>query len=230
MNMLRKLLVALLIAALGLTGAAMADAKVTVQGSGTVLMDADRATIRVGVRETAADVIAAQSAVNERIQAVVEAMTAMGVDAGDIYTNMIGIYPNYDYSGETERITNYTAYNDISVITSDIADVGKYIDAAFEAGANTLDGVSFSASDTTDAVNQALALAMSNAMEKAKALAEAAGMELSGIDEIRESYGYSGGNSPVMYARTESAKDAGTRVMASQLEITACVEVQFELK
>ena len=226
--MLRRWLAALLIAVLALTGTALADAKVTVLGTGTVLMDADRATIRVGVRELAEDVIAAQSSVNARIEAIVAALEALGVGEDELSTDTISIYPNYDYSGETERIAGYSAYNALSVTIQDIDNVGKIIDAAFEAGANTLDSVTFSASDTAEANHQALALAVKDAMEKAKVLAEAAGMMLGGIESIRESGGYSY-STPVKFARAEAAMDTATRVMASQLEVSATVEVEFEL-
>ena len=227
--MLRKWLAALLIAVLALTGTALADAKVTVLGTGTVLMDADRATIRVGVRELAEDVIAAQSSVNARIEAIVAALEALGVGEDALSTDTISIYPNYEYSGETERIAGYSAYNALSVTIQDIDNVGKIIDAAFEAGANTLDSVTFSASDTAEANHQALALAVKDAMEKAGVLAEAAGMTLGGIESIRESGGYSY-STPVKFARTEAAMDTATRVMASRLEVSATVEVEFELK
>ena len=225
--MTRKLLAALL-ALLMIALPAMAEADLTVQGTATVLMDADRATIRVGVRDNATEVLEAQRSVNARIDAIVEALCAKGIAREDISTDSIGIYPNYDYSGETERITGYTAFNTISAVTADIENAGQYIDAAFEAGANTLDGVIFSASDTQDAYNQALAQAYANALSKAGALSAAMGMKLGDVDAVREgaSGGYSG---PVLYAKAESTAADSTRVLASQLQISATVEVEFEL-
>lgn len=230
--MTKKWLAALIAAIMLLSAGASAEARLTVQGNGTVLMDADRATIRVGVREIAEDVVTAQSNVNGRIEAIVNALKALGLDEKDIFTDSIGIYPNYDYSGNRERITGYNAYNTVSATISDIEGVGKYIDAAFEAGANTLDNVAFSASDTQDASNQALAEALKNATAKAQALAEASGMTLGEIVSIAENAGYSYGGTPVLYAKAEAADamENGTRVMASQLQVGASVIVEFELR
>ncbi len=207
---------------------AMAEGStLTVRGAGVVYVDADRVSISVGVREVAAQVADAQAAVNEKINAVIAALNDMGATGDSISTNSIGIYPNYDYSDD-EQITGYTAYNSILIVVSDVCNAGAYIDAAFAAGANSLDYVDFSAADTAaDAGSQALAMAVQNAMEKAQVLAEAAGMRLGGILEIREadSDSYS---LPVMYAKGENAA-ADTGVVPSKQQVSAAVNVVFEL-
>ena len=214
-------------------GALAADAipSLTVQGNGVVYMDADQATITVGVRETADDVMAAQSSVNEKISAVIQALTELGIASEDMYTNSINIYPNYDYSSSDEQIVGYTAYNSISALTSDVANVGTYIDAAFAAGANTLDNVEFSASDTDAASEQALKLAVEDATAKAQVLAEAAGMDVWYILSIQEGASYNYGNPTIRYAEM-SASDgaAGTQVIASQLQVSATVSMTFAIE
>lgn len=216
-----------LMLALACAGALAEGATLTVQGAGMVEVDADCATICVGVREAAADVQEAQAAVNEKLAAVVDALSAMGIGGEHISTNTISIYPNYDYSSDMEQIVGYSANNSILVTTGDIDSVGTYIDAAFAAGANSLDYVEFTASNTDAAGSQALALAVGNAQDKARVLAEAAGKRVGAILEIREgtSNEY---DMPVMYARTEDA-GAGTQVFASKQRVTAAVSVVFEL-
>ncbi len=203
------------------------ESTLTVRGAGVVYVDADRVTISVGVREVAAQVTDAQSAVNEKISAVISAMNDLGVTGDSISTNSIGIYPNYDYSSNEEQINGYTAYNSILVVISDVSNAGTYIDAAFAAGANSLDYVDFSAADTEDAGSRALAMAVQNALEKAQVLAEAAGMRLGGILEIREADSDSY-NLPVMYAKGETAP-MDTEVVASKQQVNAAVNVVFEL-
>lgn len=202
--------------------------KVTVQGVGVVQLDADTVTICVGVREVSSDVASAQATVNERIDAIVKALADMGVGKDAVSTDSIGIYPNYDYSDD-EVITGYTAYNSLRVVVKDVDDAGAYIDAAFSAGANSLDYVDFSASDTAEAGSQALALAVESARAKAEVLAQAAGAQLGQIVEIVENPdGYYGDTTA--YARVESAKDAGggTQLLASKQQVTASVNVTFE--
>lgn len=199
----------------------------SVRGDGIVYLDADRATITIGIKETAEEVANAQNAVNDKMAAIIQALTEKGIEQGNLYTNTISIYPNYDYSQSDDRIVGYTAYNSIDVLITDIQCVGAYIDAAFSAGANTLDNVEFSASDTQDACDRTLALAVENALAKTEILAEAAGMEVKCIEEIEEISNY---NASLNYFYRMETADAvaatGTQVMASRLQISASVNIQ----
>lgn len=228
--------IAALIIALSLLIASCAFAEPTmlrVQGNGVVNVTADVARVVLGVRESVADVKIAQSTVNEKINAIYEALTAAGVQSKDIATESIYIFANYDYSGEEERLTGYTASNSISIVTSDIDKMGEYIDIAFEAGANSLDSVEFSAQDNTEAQQEALKLAVENAYEKAAVIAEAAGLEIVSVrsfDETQNQGGFSDVSAKYSNARTEGAAgDSSTMLQASSLQIYASVVVEFEL-
>ena len=227
---MKKIVIALIAAILALACASAVAEKteLTVQGAGVVYVDADRATISIGVRETAEQVADVQAAVNSKMDSVIKALKDMGVADEDISTNAIGVYANYDYSTDVEQIVNYTGYNSVYVTTSDVQNVGAYIDAAFAAGANNLDNVEFFASDTTEAGARALEMAVENARFKAEVLAKAAGMKLGAIEEIKEGTADEY-NMPVMYAKTEDA-GAGTTVIASRQRVGAAVSVTFELE
>ena len=54
----------------------------------------------------------------------------------------------------------------------------------FSAGANTLNGISFSASDTSEAKAEALREAVADAKNKADVLAEASGLKITGIESL----------------------------------------------
>ena len=226
---MKKLLIMIIAAAmiLGCSAALAQNASLTVQGAGMVYVDADRATISIGVRETGEQLADVQAAVNQKIADVISALKEMGIGEDDISTNAINIYANYDYSTDVEQLTGYTGYNSIFVTTSDVANVGAYIDAGFAAGANNLDNVEFYASDTTEAGKQALAMAVENARIKAEVLAQASGMRLGSIVEIREG-AVDEYNMPIMYAKTEDA-GAGTQVIASRQRVNAAVSITFDL-
>lgn len=213
-------------------GAFAETASLKVQGSGVVNVTADVVRVVLGVRESVSDVRLAQSTVNEKINAIYEALIAAGVKSKDIATESIYIYANYDYSDSEERLTSYTASNSISIVTSDIDKIGEYIDIAFEAGANSLDSVDFSAKDSSEAQKEALKLAVENAYEKAAVIAEAAGMEIVGVksfDETADQYDTQTG-AKFSNARVESAvADSSTMVQASSLKVQASVLVEFEL-
>ena len=105
------------------------------------------------------------------------------------------------------------------------------IDAAFEAGANNLNGIEFSASDTSEAKAKALELAVEDAITKAEILAAAAGMKIAGINSIQEGgvYSYDRGVGYITKNMEAAAMDsaAGTIVQSAKLAVTANITVIF---
>ena len=234
MKKMFAMLLCLAILALG-TGAALADGTtLSVTGSGTVLVESDLAIVTVGVQETSKDVLEAQSTVNEKIAAIKQALLDAGVEESEINTDSINIYANYDYSDNTEVIVGYTARNSLSVRTTDMDNVGSLIDAAFAAGANTLDNVQFTVQDDTQAREQALTMAVEDARRKADVLASAAGLQVASIERISEG-GVSVYDSMRNYAADTvmAAKEsggAGTLVQAALVSVDATVSMEFELQ
>lgn len=233
MKKMFAMLLCLAILALG-TGAALAEGtKLTVSGSGTVLVESDLAVVTVGVREASTDVLVAQSTVNEKIAAIKQALLDAGAKESEINTDSINIYANYDYSNNTEVIVGYTANNTLSVRTTDIDNVGALIDAAFAAGANTLDNVQFTVQDDSEAREQALTKAVEDARRKAEVLAAAAGLQIASIESIAESgvYTYdSMRNYAMMDEATTESGGAGTLVQAALVSVDASVSMEFELQ
>lgn len=226
-----KKVLAMLIVMMLLSVGALAEGTLTAQGVGVVLVDADRAVVSLGVRESAVDVMTAQYTVNAKIEAVISALKAAGLADEAIETNGIGIYTNYDYSDSFsgEQLKNYTAFNSVVITLTDVDRVGRYIDIAFAAGANELDYVQFFAVDTAEAADKALTLAVEAARQKAQTLAAAAGVELGELLEIRDAssdvYDVSNG-----FAKTEEADSgAGTVVLASRQQVNASVTLVYAI-
>ena len=113
--------------------------------------------------------------------------------------------------------------------------VGALIDVCFAAGANTLNGISFSASDTEEAKTEAMKKAVTDAKKKAEILAEASGLKITGIEIISEGGVYSYQNNVGnVYSRTTGMEepaleeDAGTVVQSAKLIVSASVSITFE--
>lgn len=234
---MRKLIALLIVLALVLgMSSALADQTVTVTGSGETLVTADTAVVSVGVNVRKADALKAQSAANEVIAAIRTALAGAGFSEEDISTGYINLYAVYDYSKDTEEIVAYSASSTLAVKVTDMGRVGEAIDLSFGAGANTLDGVSFSVSDDTAARAESLKAAVADAKAKAAVLAEAAGLGELEIEAIQEGnvYSYdSGANnfSRKTYGVTEeSAMDAATVVRAAKICVSASVTIVFKAK
>lgn len=209
---------------------AFADSEITVIGTGEVMIPADEAVVSLGVSATDREVLKAQRRANETIAAIREALIKAGVKEEDINTDYINIYASYDYSDGSEQLKGYNANSTLAIRVTDIEAVGEVIDIAFEAGANTLNGINFSASDTTEAQAKAMKKAVEDAKDKAEVLAEASGLKIRGIEEIVESgtYSYDRGMMNGFAKATAEDAAAGTVVQAAKLAVTSNITVKFK--
>lgn len=232
---MKKILAAMMAAMMLLGCAALAEEAgaqaMTVYGSGVVSVLADQATVVLGVEEKADDVLEAQDAVNEKINAIYDALIEYGVEPKNIGTDRIYISADYSYPLDIQVLDGYTASNTLEVQTTDIDSVGKIIDIAFEAGANELNSVNFSASNTEEAKQQALTLAVQNAMSKAQTMADAAGVGIGPVLSIEEeqSSGYAVAGAAYLNMREEAADSGSTLVQASTIQVSASVIMEFAM-
>ena len=111
---------------------------------------------------------------------VIAAVRDQGVAQEDIQTSDYSIYPEYDYSGQRERIVGYRVTNMLQVTVRDIDQSGAVIDAATAAGgdASQVGGVSLVIEDDAGLIQQARESAWQDATVKAEQLAELAGVTL----------------------------------------------------
>ncbi|MBI4672454.1 MAG: SIMPL domain-containing protein [Chloroflexi bacterium] len=202
-----------------------------VSGTGHVFVQPDTAIASVGVDITAPTLAEATQQASDKMTAVINAIKAQGVDAKDIQTSSYNVYPitNQPKEGETPKITGYHVTNIVTVKVRTIANVGKVLDAAITAGANSINSVYFTVNDPSKPQDEARALAVKEAMAKAQTLASAAGVKVGKIITISE---LSGGVQPLYktadYAAAPAAVGAGP-VETGQNEITATVEMHFEI-
>ena len=232
---MRKLIALLLALALCLgLSSAFADQTITVTGTGETLVTADTAVVSLGVSVRNKDALKAQSAANEVIAAIRAALTGAGLEEEDISTGYINLYAVYDYSREIEEIAAYSASSSLAVKVKDMARVGEVIDLAFGAGANTLDGVSFSVADDAAARAESLKAAVADAQAKAAVIAEAAGFGELEIVSVQEGSVYSFDSGVNNFSRKVAGAgaemDAATVVRAAKICVSATVSITFKGK
>ena len=213
-------------------GAVMAETKITVGGTGEVRVSADTAIISLGVNARDKDVLKAQQKANETIAAIRTALIEKNVKAENINTEMINIYALYDYQNDREQISAYNANSSLAIKVTDMESVGVLIDEAFAAGANTLNGISFSAFDTEEAKKEALQKAVAEAHRKAEILAETIGLKITKIESVSEDgiYNYEnniGGIYDGKMETEEAVTEPETVVQAAKLIISASVHIVF---
>ena len=232
---MKKIISLLLVVLMMVLPCALAEGKLVVQGGGTVFMPAEQVRITLGVNKSGEDMTELQADVNTTINAIVAALEEAGLEETAISTAYIYIYPVYDYEVTPEEIVGYRINNLLAIETSDLDNIGNYIDLAFEAGANTFDNIQFTAKDDSEAQKLALELAVKNAAGKAEVIAAASGKTLGDIivieDVTQNNYYYyeEAANGARAYAKAMDAVAAVTTVRASQVSITASIRIEYEL-
>jgi uncharacterized protein len=204
----------------------MDERTITAAGSGRVTRVPDEAEVHLGIRlerPTATTARADGAALMERVLAAVE---ALGIRRGDVRTAHLALGPVYDYEGGRARAIGYQLTNQATVTVRPVDDVAGIVDAAIGAGATTLDGVSFRIADPADARREALTRAVADARDRAEALADAAGLRITGVVRITEGGGPDLPPIPVL-ARMETGDAAATPLAGGTTELDARVTVVF---
>ncbi|MCP2671462.1 SIMPL domain-containing protein [Maricaulaceae bacterium EIL42A08] len=208
-------------------------AQLSLSATGEVTLVPDQATVSVGVvsrGDSAAEALRANAA---SMDGVFRELRRAGIEERDIQTSQLSVnpvYSRYDSSrGEQPRIIAYEARNTVTALVRDIDDVGPAVDAMFEAGANTLNGVTFSSSRYEDALDQARQQAVTNLNARRDLYAEAAGFDVVRLLNFSEG-GASMPRPMPMMARAEFASDAGTQIAAGELTVTASVSAVWEIE
>ena len=202
----------------------------SVDGQGTGTAAPDMATVTIGVTTQGKDAAKAQNDnawVSNQIQAAVR---GLGIAEKDIQTRNYSFYPNYSTDKDRRNeVTGYTVNNSVIVVVRDIKLTGKVFDAALNNGANEINSLDFSASDTKAVRKVALLNAVQDARDKADIIAKGLGKRIVGIQNVSESTGYIetrrfGGNMLMAVA-----KDAATPIAPGSLSLTANVHIDFIL-
>src|SRR5215211_7584010 len=153
---------------------------VTTLGRGTITAVPDIATISAGVRTDAATAADALARNSERMQRVVAALRGAG--GTKLQTQQVSLYPR---TGENGVTLGFVAQNTISA-QAKIGETGALVDAAVEAGANTVEGPMLERSDRDGLYRNALERAVEDARLKAEALAHAGGFDLGRVTAVVE--------------------------------------------
>lgn len=206
----------------------------SVTGQGEVSAAPDQAIMSVGAVAQDKQAAAAQSQVNEAMQKVIAAIKDLGIADERIRTAMVSLQAVYDSSkmpvsssrGGEPRIVGFRASNTIAVQIDQMGQIGSVIDAAMNAGANSIEGIVFQLKDDQQARQQALKKAAEIAQAKAQALAAAMNVKLGDVQTISE-----GGVNVIepMYRQREMLGLAATPIQAGQVEVQANVTVQYRI-
>jgi hypothetical protein len=189
------------------------------------------AIVSVGADTRDANLETALDLANQKADAIVAALIGAGIAENDIQTSGFSIWPEYNYNNpEQQEITGYHVSHSFTVKVRQIDQAGATVALAVNAGANQVNGVTFTTEDPGNAASEARAMALDDARAKAEDLAGLANTTLGEIVTISE-HSYVPG--PIPYAAGEARDDAmaasAPNFQPGEMVITIDVQVTWEM-
>jgi uncharacterized protein YggE len=212
---------------------------ITVNGQYKTSMNPDKAEIYLGVETQATTARQSQQDNANIVQAIKSSLYSLGLVSADIETTSYSIYPVYEYpqpcytescpTPSSPKLVGYKTSHMLKIKASNIDKVGRYLDAAVNAGANDVSSIVFTISDSKrdQLYRQALTEAAKNAKASADAIATGLGTHITGIVSATE-----GSVSIVPYYRTLAAApeaSSTTDISPGMIEVSASLSVVYEI-
>jgi uncharacterized protein len=203
---------------------------ITVIGIGNARGEPDLARVEVGVEVFNPSVSEAFAQANTTLRNIVAALTEIGIAEDDINTSNLSVYNSPRFNPQTgveER--GYTVSNTVRVTVRDVSQIEAVIDAAINAGATQLYGLSFDLEDRSALESEARTDAMQDAQARAEQYASLIGAQLGDIVVVAETN--FGGPIP-FFAYDQAAEGrggGGAFVQPGQTEVQVQVQVTYRI-
>ena len=202
---------------------------ISVSGEGVVEVPPDIATISVGVVSRNKDAAQVQSENARTATNIINSVVALGIERKNIRTGNYNFRQVYHNDDNNRRISDgYEVTNTVTITVNDLSKVGKIIDAALSNGANQVDSLNFGIRDREKFQNDALRLAVRDALKKAEIVAAELGKSIVSVRSV--SINSSSIGAPRMEKIAMMNIDSfDTPVESGTLSCTASVQVEFEI-
>lgn len=218
-----SLSVLLLTAAPAVTQQADDAPTIAVTASGTVELVADHAVLILGVEVHDSMASGAARKMDRRLAAVADTLESLGFPWDSLPNAGYAITPQRNRDAAPGEIAGHRAQSSVRVTVRALDRLPDVIMAALTAGANSVRRLEFRSSETEAARQDALAEAVASARRDAETLADAAGVRLEAIREIR-----TGGDprSSLSFSRVAAAsRIGGQSITPRSITVRAEVEV-----
>ncbi len=164
-----------------------AFSRAVVMGEANVRAQPDTAVLVLSVVTQGQQAVNAQQENARKSEAVKRAVQTTAGANPEIKTSDYSLEPQRSYrQNKLPTIIGYEARNTVTVTMSDLDKVGAAIDAASQAGANSVENISFILRENNPARGQTLADATKQAMSKAQSMAQALGGRIVRVVEMQE--------------------------------------------
>ena len=202
---------------------------ISVNGSGTATARPDIAYVTLGVQAIDADADKAVTENSERMSAVMGVLKEMKIEDKDIQTVNYSMWleEERDKEGNLTGVTRYHVVNQVRVKVRDLAKVGQLLQQALKAGANSVEGISFSVDDPSALRKEARDKAIADAKAKAEQLAAGFGAKVGKVHQVSE---YSAEPEVRMALKAEGVGGGGeVPISGGELSVSVQIQAIFDL-
>ena len=239
---MKKLLTVLLVLTIVLVGFCSCtkvqkeNSKISVSGSGAVMLVPDTASFTVQVSETKDTTKLAQNAVNEKISKILAKLDENGVDKDKLTTLSLNISTVYHWDENNKQVRDGERVSQsVKIYLDDISIFPTIIDEIGQISGLSISNVTFDVADKQNAMEEARKLAFEDARAKAQTYCDMSGLKLTRPVSISE---YSSTSSPrvtnakLAYAAAESMDMMayGTELPSGNYSVFVNVDCLFEAK
>lgn len=204
----------------------LCDSTLLVTGQGEVIAQPDVSTITVQSTSRGKNASEAVNTNASQTQKLINALTRSGIAEKDIETLNVSVYPIYKDKINSQNATNniiaYEATNSITIKVKKVDNTGSTIDLISNTGDYTISGIDFSLEDDKSEKAEALDKAVSDARNKADAIASAARTKITGIKRITADNGFV--SNKIFDAGIASSP---TPVQPGDLTVSASVSIEY---
>lgn len=207
---------------------------ITVSGEAEVKVAPDEVVFDLTVQTINKDLRAAKSQTDDRLKKVIELTRKYKVPAADVQTDYIKLEPRYRGNDESRLFIGYSVRKDVVFTLRDVTQAEGLLSELIESGISRINGVRFQTSQLRKHRDQARALAITAAQEKAVALTGAIGQKIGKAYSIEEEVASRGSayqnisTNNFVLGSDEATNSEGTLALG-QIKVTARVTVRFEL-
>jgi len=201
---------------------------VSVTGEGEVKVAPDQVLIKSRIEHEGASAAKVKRENDEVVAQVIKYLKSQNIDEKDINTEYVNLNKKYDYNDKTH---SYVANQAISIKLRDLKDYERIMKGLLENGLNRIDEIQFMSSEIGKHKKEARKLAVLDAQNRARELAQPLGQNIGKAVSISEMNYRSVQPVYRMDAAVEmsSAKGSEQTIAPGQLEVKIEVNVGFEL-
>jgi uncharacterized protein YggE len=220
-----------------------AEQTISVTGDAEIKVVPDQVVMFLGVEVHSKTLDEARRENDRRVSSVRAAVVKLGVQEGDIQTDFIQLGMAYEPDGITPKF--YYTRKSIVLVSRNIQRMEQTLSAAVNAGATHIHGVEFETTKLREYRDQARAIAVKAATEKARDMSAAAGMKVLGGPTGISSAQYGGrswygsgwgmGSNGMMSQNVDvnggsAPGTAESSVALGRISVTATVSVEFRMQ